>query len=186
MKRYTVNFGANYGMFVDEHGEWVTFSDHEAELARVTAERDAAVQVALFEGTGDDGWAAVAALQEERVRVHAEVALVLRGLVAGDTVFLEDRRDLGGKERGAGCFGGGRRSEGHAEEFTQTGGHVLNTASMAGLATSVACFLCLAQYAVLRPLDGVFAVAAPVIVKDIGFELLVLKYEDGDIADLCD
>ena len=43
MKRYTVNFGANYGMFVDEHGEWVTFSDHEAEIARVRAERDAAV-----------------------------------------------------------------------------------------------------------------------------------------------
>jgi len=88
-------------------------------------EGDASVEVALFKGTGDDRWSAVAALHEERVRIHAEVTLVLGGFMAGDTVFLEDRCDLGGKQRGAGRLGGGRRSERHAEKFTQTGRHVL-------------------------------------------------------------
>ena len=41
MNRFTVNFGSNYGMFLDAHGEWVRFTDHEAAIAALEAENDA-------------------------------------------------------------------------------------------------------------------------------------------------
>jgi hypothetical protein len=48
MKRYTVNFGPqHYGVFVDEHGEYVRHSDHQAALAEAVAkEQEACAKIA--------------------------------------------------------------------------------------------------------------------------------------------